>query len=47
MKKYITDEKNGLDYSLVNGVYLPNVMFFSLHPLYEKVTFLISHIFAK
>ena len=26
MKKCITDEKNGLDYTLVNGVYLPNVM---------------------
>ena len=25
MKKYITDEKNGLDYTLVNGVYLPNL----------------------
>ena len=26
MKKYITDEKNGLDYTLVNGVYLPNLI---------------------
>lgn len=26
MKKYITDEKNGLDYTLVNGVYLPNLL---------------------
>ena len=26
MKKYITDEKNGLDYKLVNGVYLPNLV---------------------
>ena len=26
MKKYITDEKNGLDYTLVNGVYLPNLV---------------------
>ena len=26
MKKYITDEKNGLDYTLVNGVYLPNII---------------------
>ena len=25
MKKYITDEKNGFDYTLVNGVYLPNL----------------------
>ena len=26
MMKYITDEKNGLDYTLVNGVYLPNLI---------------------
>ncbi len=26
MKKYITDEKNGLDYTLINGVYLPNLI---------------------
>ena len=26
MKKYITDEKNGFDYTLVNGVYLPNLI---------------------
>ena len=26
MKKHITDEKNGLDYTLVNGVYLPNLI---------------------
>lgn len=26
MKKYINDEKNGLDYTLVNGVYLPNLI---------------------
>ena len=26
MIKYITDEKNGLDYKLVNGVYLPNLV---------------------
>ena len=26
MKKYITDEKNGLDYTLINGVYLPNLV---------------------
>ncbi|MBO5495337.1 MAG: TnpV protein [Eubacterium sp.] len=26
MKKYITDEKNGLDYTLVNGVYQPNLV---------------------
>lgn len=26
MKKYITDEKNGLDYTLVNDVYLPNLV---------------------
>ena len=26
MKKYITDEKNGIDYTLVNGVYLPNLV---------------------
>lgn len=26
MKKHITDEKNGLDYTLINGVYLPNLI---------------------
>ena len=26
MKKYITDEKNGLDYTLVDDVYLPNLV---------------------
>lgn len=26
MKKYITDETNGLDYTLVNGFYLPNLV---------------------
>ena len=26
MKEYITDEKNGFDYTLVNGVYLPNLV---------------------
>ncbi len=26
MKKHINDEKNGLDYTLVNGVYLPNLI---------------------
>ena len=26
MKKHITDEKNGLDYTFVNGVYLPNLV---------------------
>ena len=26
MKKNITDEKNGLDYTLINGVYLPNLI---------------------
>lgn len=26
MKKYITDERNGIDYTLVNGVYLPNLI---------------------
>ena len=26
MKKYITEEKNGLDYTIVNGVYLPNLI---------------------
>ena len=26
MKKHITDEKNGIDYTLVNGVYLPNLI---------------------
>ena len=25
-KKYITNEKNGLNYTLVNGVYLPNLV---------------------
>ena len=33
MKKYITDEKNGLDYTLVNGVYLPNLV--SIETNYE------------
>ncbi|MBE6741086.1 MAG: TnpV protein [Ruminococcaceae bacterium] len=31
MKKYITDEKNGLDYTLVNGVYLPNLVSTETH----------------
>ena len=31
MKKYITDEKNGLDYTLVNGVYLPNLISTETH----------------
>ena len=31
MKKYITDEKNGLDYTLVNGVYLPNLISSETH----------------
>ena len=26
MKKYITDEKNGLDYTLVGNVFLPNLI---------------------
>ncbi|MBQ9532260.1 MAG: TnpV protein [Eubacterium sp.] len=26
MKKHITDKKNGLDYTLVSGVYLPNLI---------------------
>lgn len=26
MKKYITDEKNGLDYTLVGDIYLPNLI---------------------
>ena len=33
MKKYITDEKNGLNYTLVNGVYLPNLI--SIETNYE------------
>ena len=31
MKKNITDEKNGLDYTLVNGVYLPNLISTETH----------------
>ena len=31
MKKCITDEKNGLDYTLVNGVYLPNLVSTETH----------------
>ena len=31
MKKYITDEKNRLDYTLVNGVYLPNLISTETH----------------
>ncbi len=31
MKKQITDEKNGLDYTLVNGVYLPNLVSTETH----------------
>ena len=31
MKKYITDKKNGLDYTLVNGVYLPNLVSTETH----------------
>ena len=31
MKKYINDEKNGLDYTLVNGVYLPNLISTETH----------------
>ncbi|MBR1763362.1 MAG: TnpV protein [Eubacterium sp.] len=26
MKMYISDEKNGMDYTLINGVYLPNLV---------------------
>lgn len=31
MKKYITDEKNGLDYTLVGDVYLPNLISTETH----------------
>ena len=31
MKKNTTDEKNGLDYTLVNGVYLPNLVSTETH----------------
>ena len=31
MKKYITDEKNGLDYTLVGNVYLPNLISTETH----------------
>ena len=31
MKKNITDEKNGLNYTLVNGVYLPNLVSTETH----------------
>lgn len=31
MKKHITDEKNVLDYTLVNGVYLPNLISTETH----------------
>lgn len=31
MKKHITDETNGLDYTLVNGVYLPNLISTETH----------------
>ena len=31
MKKHITDEKNGLDYTLVNDVYLPNLVSTETH----------------
>ena len=31
MKKNITDENNGLDYTLVNGVYLPNLISTETH----------------
>lgn len=31
MKKYITDEKNGLDYTLVGNVYLPNLVSTETH----------------
>ena len=31
MKKHITDEKNGLDYTLVNGVYLQNLVSTEAH----------------
>ena len=33
MKKYITDEKNGLDYTLIGNVYLPNLI--SIETNYE------------
>ena len=29
MKKYITNEKNRIDYTLVDDVYLPNIVIFS------------------
>ena len=31
MKKYITDEKTGISYTLVNGVYLPNLVSTETH----------------
>ena len=31
MKNHITDENNGLDYTLVNGVYLPNLVSTETH----------------
>ena len=31
MKKYITNEKNGLDYTLVGNVYLPNLISTETH----------------
>ena len=31
MKKNITDEKNGLDYTLINDVYLPNLISTETH----------------
>ena len=31
LKKHITDEKNGLDYTLVNGVYLQNLVSTEAH----------------
>ena len=31
MKKHITDEKNGLDYTLVGDVYLPNLISTETH----------------
>lgn len=31
MKKHIIDEKNGFDYMLVNGVYLPNLVSTETH----------------
>lgn len=31
MKKYITDEQNGLDYTLVGNVYLPNLISTETH----------------